>query len=722
MYEVWFTEAVNGPQYCVYSDAYADILYARRESWTEDVDLTAVPVTARWYIDGSGNYVYGGANYKSKLIPIPDTTKTATIVPKSGSYTYYALLTSDDTVAGPAPFATGETGRVRADASTTVNVPSDARYLWVYTYSTRDISPSAVSFSGEREGLPESKPGLLSPKLKLSAGGAGSLEFSIPPGGAGYDTIQRLTSTMYVKRDEEIYWIGRPISEHADIWGNRQVYCEGALAFLNDTVPMVANPTVASVLQAHNGKTASNRWIDGGRIEVVYTDTSEADGSTSLDIINSKLVGNGGGVLRMRYPNGVPTLDWLNNYPSYTGNEQKLTFGENLLDFTRNWDMSEYCTYCFVRGAEIQTQEGESTGTYYNSGWITIGTVAAQYGRIEKYLDYSDLQSDQECIAAAQTYLATQQFAEMTIDVTALDLHILDPSIKPFDLLERVNVVSPIHGMDAYFAVTDMDIPLDAPENTSYTLGYVNVAYVRRVNTLTKQNVQQTQELQDEISSGVSDAKDYAEEKADDAYDRASQEASQSLATARASIEATMNSISQGYIFIDYDSSGNQGIYICDTQVHSVEEMRGHRVWKWDGSGFGYTRSFNPGGTTAWETAITMNGEISAKFILTDEMWADRIKLFGDMDVHNGKTDQIGGCLGYGVGNNGISIVPGIHLLDSSGQVEIMASTDGARMSYGGYHIYVGSGGVVVTGSAGTCDLVVNGDIYYSGSLYNYLK
>lgn len=713
MYEVWFTEAVNGPQYCVYSDAYADILYARRESWSEDVDLDSVPVTARWYIDGSGNYVYGGTAYKSKLIPIPDTTKTATIVPKSGSYTYYALLTSNVTEAGPAPFATGETGRVRADASTTVNVPSDARYLWVYIYSTRDISPSAVSFSGEREGLPEAKHGLLSPKLKLTAGGAGSLEFSIPPGGAGYDTIQRLTSTIYVKRDEEIYWIGRPISEHADIWGNRQVYCEGALAFLNDTVPMVANPTVVSVLQAHNGKTASNRWIDGGRIEVLYTDTSEADGSTSLDIINSKLVGNGGGVLRMRYPNGVPTLDWLNNYPAYTGNEQKLTFGENLLDFTRNWDMSEYCTYCYVRGAEIQTQEGESTGTYYNSGWVTIGTVAAQYGRIEKYLDYSDLQSNQECIAAAQTYLATQQFAEMTIDVTALDLHILDPSIKPFDLLERVNVVSPIHGMDAYFAVTDMDIPLDAPENTSYTLGYVNVAYVRRVNTLTKQNVQQTQELQDEISSGVSDAMDYAEEKSAEAI----QVSAQALTEARAQIDATMSGLTEGYVFIDTNGTNTQGIYITDSEIHSVSDIRpGMHVWKWSMTGLGYSDD----GGSRWKTAMTYDGKINADMVLTGLLMAQYIKLYGNLAVYpDGSSTVPGGFLGYGYGLNGDGdVTPGIHMYVDKGNTEIIVTSSGARMSFGNYHLFVSSSGVVITGGSGLdCPVLINGNLTVNGTI-----
>lgn len=342
----------------------------------------------------------------------------------------------------------------------------------------------------------------VSPRLTLTAGAAGSLSLTLPKNNAAHTVVERLTTTMRVERDGETIWMGRVLSEKTDIWQSRTLFCEGALAYLNDTIPMVsltgagASAALSAILTAHNGKVVENRRITLGTVTVTGSVTVEADGSESLQIINQKLVGALGGVLRMRYPvseqtgRPVPTLDWLANYPpSPAGTTpQELVFGTNLLDFVREWDMTDFATYCYVRGAEI---EGSEPKAYYASDWQYItpqsGTPPKDlYGRIEKYLDYSDLQSNEACVSAAQTYLETQQFAAMKLDVTALDLRIINPNVKSFDLLETVWVNSPVHGLHSEFVVTGLDIPLDAPESTRYTLGNQNIAYVRRVNTITK--------------------------------------------------------------------------------------------------------------------------------------------------------------------------------------------------------------------------------------------
>lgn len=349
--------------------------------------------------------------------------------------------------------------------------------------------------------MPDSAPAV-SPRLTLTAGAAGSLTLTLPKTNAAHAVVERLTTTMRVERDGETIWMGRVLSEKADIWQSRTLFCEGALAYLNDTIPMVsltgagAYSALDAILTAHNGKVVESRRITLGEVSVTGSVTVEADGSESLQIINQKLVGTLGGVLRMRYPvseqtgRPVPTLDWLANYPpSPAGTTpQELVFGTNLLDFVREWDMTDFATYCYVRGAEI---EGSEPKAYYASDWQYItpqsGTPPKDlYGRIEKYLDYSDLQSNAACVSAAQTYLETQQFAAMKLDVTALDLRIINPDVKSFDLLETVWVKSPVHGLHSEFVVTAMDIPLDAPESTKYTLGNQNIAYVRRVNTITK--------------------------------------------------------------------------------------------------------------------------------------------------------------------------------------------------------------------------------------------
>lgn len=404
----------------------------------------------------------------------------------------------------------------------------------MYTiYSAGADGTETVLFS---DTMPDTAYKPVSPRLTLTAGAAGSLSLTLPKNNAAHDSVERLTTTMRVERDGETIWMGRVLSEKCDIWHSRTLFCEGALAYLNDTIPMVsltgagASAALSAILTAHNGKVVENRRITLGTVTVTGSVTMEADGSESLQIINQKLVGTLGGVLRMRYPvseqtgRPVPTLDWLADYPAAPAGTtpQELVFGTNLLDFVREWDMTDFATYCYVRGAEI---EGSEPKAYYASGWQYItpqsGTPPKDlYGRIEKYLDYSDLQSNAACVSAAQTYLKTQQFAAMKLDVTALDLRIINPDVKSFDLLETVWVKSPVHGLHSEFAVTGLDIPLDAPESTKYTLGNQNIAYVRRVNTITKVTQANQQEAQaytdaaaavleaadDKISARVGDA------------------------------------------------------------------------------------------------------------------------------------------------------------------------------------------------------------------------
>lgn len=550
-------------------------------------------------------------------------------------------------------------------------------------------------------------PWALAPRLTLTAGAAGSLSFTLPRNAAGYDSVQRLTSTISVLRDGATIWMGRPLTEERDLWDGRVIFCEGALAWLNDTIAMVTDPTMSGILQAHNAKELANRQIQFGGAWTAEHLTAEADGSTSLQLA-TRMTQELGGLLDMKYPGGVPSLYWLQNYPVPTGNEQSLVFGENLLDFTRSWDMTDFATVCYVRGAEIQDAEGHGTGTYYNSGWV-VSTAMADYGRIEKYFNFSDLDTNALCIDEADAYLRNQQFAEMQITVTALDLHILNPAVKSFDLLERVHVLSPLHGLDGVFAVTNLEIPLDAPENTAYTLGFVNVDYVRRVRTLTKQQLQQDEQLREDIEETGAQAKKHADEIA--------MELNQTIEDARQEIYDTMSSLTEGYVFIDTNGTNTQGIYITDSPITSVSEITpGMHVWKWSMTGLGYS---DDGGTT-WRTAMTYDGKINADLILTGLLMVQYIKLYGNMAVFDSSSGSVpGGYLGYGAGaNSNGDTTPGIHMFVDNGATEVIVTSAGVRMSFGNYHLYISSNGVEITGGGGLpCDLTVNGDINYTGSL-----
>lgn len=355
----------------------------------------------------------------------------------------------------------------------------------MYTiYSAGADGTETVLFS---DTMPDTAYTPVSPRLTLTAGAAGSLSLTLPKNNAAHDSVERLTTTMRVERDGETIWMGRVLSEKCDIWHSRAIFCEGAQAWLNDILMPTAERTgsavqlMTAILDVYNDKAAADRQIARGECSVTGSLTLSTDYGSALEAVN-KLVSDYGGVLRMRYPNNVPTLDWLADYQAIDGGEQPLQFGENLLDFTRSWDLADFATVCHVRGGEIEGTDPAQTafGTY------ELEAAKDRYGTIEKFKSYTDLLTNDACTSAAQNYLEHQQYDGMTLEVTALDLHILRPDVRAWDICQRVPVQAAMYGLADPYAVIGMEIPLDAPENTRYTLGPASTPYVRRVNTITK--------------------------------------------------------------------------------------------------------------------------------------------------------------------------------------------------------------------------------------------
>ena len=117
---------------------------------------------------------------------------------------------------------------------------------------------------------------VVNPKLTLEDSAAGSLEMTLPPTNAAYDTIVRMVTDISVKKNGEEIWAGRALSESRDFWNNRVLYCEGELAFFNDSVQPPAEYAGKSVreyldqlIAIHNGQVGENRRFAIGAVTVV---------------------------------------------------------------------------------------------------------------------------------------------------------------------------------------------------------------------------------------------------------------------------------------------------------------------------------------------------------------------------------------------------------------------------------------------------------------------
>lgn len=446
---------------------------------------------------------------------------------------------------------------------------------------------------------------VLEPRLSLEDNKAGTLTMTLPPDNRGYDTVKRLTTDIRVTRDGKEIWAGRVLEETRDFYNCRVLTCEGELAFFNDTVQPpheYAEKTVRGYLEAliqvHNEHTPENRHFQIGIVTVVddSNPTRYTNYETTMELMGN-LVEQYGGHMRVRKDEeGVRRLDYLKEYADTS--TQVIQFGSNLIDFTRNWDSSAYATAIVPLGKTLKSGGGKApedhlTVAKVNNGSIYVSSAEAveAFGWIARTVHWDDVSDAEVLLDKAKKYLSELQFDNLELEVSALDLNYMSVDHEAIKLLDEVRVISRPHGLDSEFPVTKLDIPLDNPENTKFTMGS-NVK-----TSLTAANDQANRDVLDKIEIMPKTLLEEAKENA----------------------TQIMNSATTGYITITKTEQGSEAILITDTLDYTAAT----KMWKWSMNGLGYS---NDGGKTFVGPAITMEGVIVADYITTGHLSADRIQ------------------------------------------------------------------------------------------------
>ena len=457
---------------------------------------------------------------------------------------------------------------------------------------------------------------VLSPTLTLSDNTAGQLVVTLPPTNVGYDYVVRMVTDISVRKNDEEIWAGRVLSEEKDFWNNRKLTCEGELAFFNDSTQPPAeyhDITVRGFLNAlvgiHNAKVDTNRQFTVGIVTVVDPNDSlyrYTNYEKTIECINDKLLDRLGGHLRVRKENGVRYLDYLDDYPNI--NSQEITFGKNLLDFTRTWDATEFATVLVPLGARLDESPIEALEAYLTVASVNQGSIyvvseaVEEYGWIEKVVHWDDVTDAQNLLNKAEQYLSETQFDNLSIELSALDLNYLDVNYEAVKLLDKIRVVSKPHGLDRYFPVTELEIPLDAPETSQFSLGdKVSSGNFTSVNNAINNDILKKI---DEIPTEY-----------------------EILEEAKASATEIMNMATNGYITITQDGNGTDAFYISNTRDYT----HATKLWKWNINGLGYS---NDGGST-YGLAMTMDGSIVADRITSGTLNGDVIRAGIIRDVNS---------------------------------------------------------------------------------------
>lgn len=229
-------------------------------------------------------------------------------------------------------------------------------------------------------------------ELKLADNAAGSLEFSMAYTHAFYGAdpvtneqyVKRMMTPITVYKQEEIFWEGRILNESFDFYNTRKIYCEGALAFLNDTCQpqkkysgISATMFFKQVIAHHNAKSTDGHQFDTEHGAVIqFGDVRIDDRVTQYESTYEtirKLIDDYGGHVRIRYHGGHRLIEWLKDYPETS--TQTIEFGENLLDFSKSYDMSSLCTVVLPVGKKIADKGKAIPGN-------TVNPISTTYGYI----------------------------------------------------------------------------------------------------------------------------------------------------------------------------------------------------------------------------------------------------------------------------------------------------------------------------------------------------
>ena len=463
---------------------------------------------------------------------------------------------------------------------------------------------------------------VISPELQLEVNAAGSLQLTIPPTNPLADKIKRMKSVIKVEQDSNEIWAGRVTEDNVDFFNQHKIYCEGELAYLNDSIQpphefhdMSVVAFMEYLIEEHNKQVQPFQQFKLGMVTVNATNSDNTlyrytNFESTLKAIKDKLVDRLGGYLRIRKKDGVRYIDYLAE-ATQTCN-QSIEFGKNLLDFSKDFNASDIATAIIPLGAQLDSSPIAALTAYttiesVNNGvpWIQSQSAVKELGWIVQTVNWNDVHEPAILKKKATKYLEEAQFEKLTLEVKAVDLHNLDTTIESVKLLDNINVISKPHGLHKNFLVTKRTIPLQNPENESFTLGSELKV------TLTDSQKQTNEKLISMIENTHSNER--------------------LLEDARKNATEIINGATHGNIITEKDQ-----ILIMDTDNPKTAK----HVWRWNLGGFGYSKNGVEG---PFETAITMDGRIVADFIKAGIL--EGVQLISRNPLSKGYIETYGGVL-----------------------------------------------------------------------------
>lgn len=326
---------------------------------------------------------------------------------------------------------------------------------------------------------------LISGTLKTGQNIAGTLTFVLAPTHPYLSRIKARSSVISVYRDGALYFRGSPLNVTESDTGLVTVTAEGALAWLGDSVQPFAeyhNMTVRTYLetlvQNHNVAVQDDAYKQFTVGEVTVTDSNDSlyrhsNFEHTKDAITEKLTKRLGGILRVRWKNGVQYLDYLAEYKHVNG--QGIKFGQNLLTYARSVPTANLATAIIPLGCKLTDADGNETDERLqidNGGknYVWDEKAVQEFGWIFDTIICDDVTLKENLGKRGYSELEARKVLPTTIKLTAVDFGALGGNYERITVGDLLPIVSAPHNLDTYMTVAEMTENLVDPGKSTVTL------------------------------------------------------------------------------------------------------------------------------------------------------------------------------------------------------------------------------------------------------------
>ena len=352
--------------------------------------------------------------------------------------------------------------------------------------------------------------------ISLEINKSGSFVFSLYPDHFFYNNFVRLKTVITVYKSGRIVFRGRILTDVTDYHNNKTITCEGELGFLQDSIirPYEFSGTpgelLSNLIAAHNAQVDAFKQFRVGDIKMSDASAaitrSNADYSTALTNVIGQFPDSalGGYIYITHGENGddpIPTINYCSDFSKVS--TQIVEFGSNLKDYTKTVKADSIATAIIPLGAELSNESGKERLTIakVNDGvdYVYSADGVALYGWIFKTVTFDDVVLADELKAKAEAYVKTILSQNVTIELTVIDLHLIDPTIEPFSVCDHVRAVSKPHNFDAALLCNKQTLDLLKPENDTLTLGYATTTLTREMSSSIRAIERNTKNVKTEI-------------------------------------------------------------------------------------------------------------------------------------------------------------------------------------------------------------------------------